>query len=403
MEKRCHEPQPGGKHIILGVSGGIAAYKSVELLRLIIKQGAGVQVVMTANATRFVAPLTFEVLSRRKVCVDLFQDRHSAAVDHIQWAQEADAVVMAPATANMVSKLANGLADDALSTLMLAVTCPVLVCPSMNSNMYLSHPVQRNLELLRSSGIVILKPAEGELAEGSTGPGRLPEPPVIMDRLQGLLTTKDFLGRRLLITAGPTREAIDPVRFISNPSSGKMGYALARAAEMRGAEVILVSGPTSLAAPVNVEIVQVTSAGEMAEAVLTRLPRADVIIKTAAVSDFRPKTVHNLKIKKDHADAVIDLERTVDILAAVGQRKQGQVVVGFAAETHDMERFALGKLKAKNLDLVVANIVGGNEGAFGSDTNQVTLFFKDGHSEQLATRDKGTLAHQLLDRIAVLK
>ena len=206
-----------GRHILLGVCGGIAAYKSAELLRLIIKQGASVQVVMTANAAQFVAPLTFEVLSRRKVCVNLFQDRHSAAVDHIQWAQEADAVVIAPATANMVSKLANGLADDALSTLMLAVSCPVLICPSMNSNMYLSDPVQRNLDLLRASEMVVLAPAEGELAEGTTGPGRLPEPSVIVDRLQGALTIKDFYRRRVLITAGPTREAIDPVRYISNP------------------------------------------------------------------------------------------------------------------------------------------------------------------------------------------
>lgn len=391
-----------GKHVILGVCGGIAAYKSAQLLRLIIKSKASAQVVMTANAARFVAPLTFEVLSRRKVCVDLFRDRHSAAVDHIQWALDADAVVIAPATANMIAKLANGIADDALSTLMLAVTCPVLICPSMNSNMYLSDPVQRNLDLLKSAGLVVLAPAEGELAEGMTGLGRLPEPEIIADRLEELLTSKDYLGRRVLITAGPTRETIDPVRYISNPSTGKMGYALARAAEMRGAEVVLVSGPTSLQAPIGVDLVRVISAEQMAQAVLDHLPRVDLVIKSAAVSDFRPAEVHDLKIKKDQAASVLTLERTEDILKAVALKKKDQIVVGFAAETHQLEAYAVEKLKAKNLDLIVANLVGGEVGGFGSDTNQVTLFYKSGAAEQLDSMPKTELSKVLLDRIADL-
>lgn len=387
------------KQIILGVCGGIASYKSAELLRLMIKSGAGVQVIMTANAAEFVAPLTFEVLSRRKVCSDLFRDRSSAAVDHIQWAQAADAVVIAPATANMVAKMANGIADDALSTLLLAATCPILVCPSMNYNMYLSPPVQRNLKRLGSMGRVVLKPTEGEMAEGTFGPGRLPEPELIADRLQKLLCPKDLQGRRVLITAGPTREAIDPVRFLSNPSSGKMGYALARAAEMRGAQVVLVSGPTAQKPPYDVEVVQVVSAAQMAEAVFARLSQVDVLIKCAAVSDFRPKTVSNVKIKKDQAELVLSLEKTEDILKTVAKMKRGQLVIGFAAETHQLDTYGREKLKAKEMDMLVANLVGGPHSGFGSDSNEVTLYFKDGSSERLDAMPKSELAHVILDRM----
>jgi phosphopantothenoylcysteine decarboxylase / phosphopantothenate---cysteine ligase len=391
------------KHIVLGVTGGIAAYKSVELLRLLVKEGAAVRVIMTANAGYFVGPMTFEALSRQRVCRTLFETTDEAAVQHIHWAQEADAVVIAPATANIIGKLAAGIADDALSTFMLAVTCPVLICPAMNSDMYASKAVQRNLRTLKEFGYIILDPDAGELACGTTGPGRLPDPPAILDAVLGLFAPKDYQGRSVLITAGPTREAIDPVRFISNPSSGKMGYAIARAAAMRGAAVTLVSGPTALPPPPNVRFVPVTSAAEMAAAVLAEMDQHHVIIKTAAVADFRPATVSNLKVKKDQAQLNLALERTQDILKAVGERKKNQTIVGFAAETHDLERSATGKLKAKHLDLIVANLVGAPDAGFCADTNRATLYFKDGTSEKLDLMPKAELAHLLLDRIAGMK
>lgn len=391
------------KHIVLGVTGGIAAYKSVELLRLLVKEGAAVRVIMTANAGHFVGPMTFEALSRQRVCRTLFETTDEAAVQHIHWAQEADAVVIAPATANIIGKLAAGIADDALSTFMLAVTCPVLVCPAMNSDMYASQAVQRNLRTLKESGYVILDPDAGELACGTTGPGRLPDPPVILDAVLGLFAPKDYQGRNVLITAGPTREAIDPVRFISNPSSGKMGYAIARAAAMRGASVTLVSGPTALPPPPNARLIAVTSAAEMAAAVLAEMDHQHVIIKTAAVADFRPVSVSNLKVKKEQAQLTLALERTQDILKAVGERKQNQILVGFAAETHDLEKSATGKLKAKHLDLIVANLIGAPDAGFCADTNRATLYFKDGTNEQVELMPKAELAHLLLDRIAGIK
>ncbi len=391
------------KMVVLGVCGGIAAYKSAELLRLLVKAGATVQVVMTANAGRFVAPLTFEVLSQQKVCVSLFDPHETAAVQHIQWAQNADAVIVAPATANVIGKLAHGIADDALTTFMLAVTAPVMICPSMNSNMYASEPVQANLEILKKHGYHILEPEAGELACGTTGPGRLPEPAYILDRFIGLRTIKDLSGKRLLVTAGPTREAIDPVRFISNPSSGKMGYALARAAELRGAEVTLVTGPTTVIPPFNVKTVAVTSAAEMATAVLERLDDADIVIKCAAVADYRPASAERHKIKKTENEQTLKLKRTQDILKTIGQRKTNQVLVGFAAETRDLDRYAAEKLRVKNLDMLVGNLVGAAGAGFESDTNQVTLFFKDGSKETLGKMLKADLAHLILDRVAAFK
>ncbi|RJQ85523.1 MAG: bifunctional phosphopantothenoylcysteine decarboxylase/phosphopantothenate--cysteine ligase CoaBC [Desulfobacteraceae bacterium] len=391
-----------GRHLVLGVCGGIAAYKSVELLRLLMKENASVRVVMTANAAHFVGPMTFEALSRKTVCRTLFETSDEAAVQHIHWAQEAEAVVIAPATANMIGKLAGGIADDALSTFMLAVACPVLVCPAMNTHMYESKAVQRNLQRLKEYGYAVLEPGAGELACGTTGPGRLPEPAIIFDALLDLLAPKDFSGRRVLITAGPTREAIDPVRFITNPSSGKMGYAIARAALMRGAQVTLVSGPSALTPPLNARVLQVTSASEMAAAVLAEMDRHDIVIKTAAVADFRPASVSDLKIKKEQAGLSIQLERTQDILKAVGERKQNQILVGFAAETHDMDAFATEKLKAKNLDMIVGNIVGGADAGFNADTNRAIVYFKNGTREQVDLMAKTDLAHLLLDRIAVM-
>jgi phosphopantothenoylcysteine decarboxylase / phosphopantothenate---cysteine ligase len=390
------------KHIVLGVCGGIAAYKSAELLRLLIKAGASARVVMTANAARFVGPLTFEVLSRQKVLSSLFDPHEPAAVQHIQWAQEADGVIVAPATANGIGKLAHGIADDALTTFMLAVTSPVMICPSMNSDMYAAEPVQANLDALKRFGYHVLEPEAGELACGTTGPGRLPEPAYILDRFSCLLTPKDLAGRRILITAGPTRESIDPVRFISNPSSGKMGYALARAAEMRGGDVTLVTGPSTLAAPFNVRMVRVTSAADMAQAVLDRLPDTDIVIKSAAVADYRPVAPAIQKIKKRAGEQTLRLERTLDILETAGQSKSGQVLVGFAAETRDLDENAAAKLAAKNLDMIVGNLIGAAGSGFETDTNQVTLYYKDGSKEPLSIMPKADLAHIVLDRVAGL-
>jgi phosphopantothenoylcysteine decarboxylase/phosphopantothenate--cysteine ligase len=391
------------KNIVLGVCGGIAAYKSVELLRRLVKLGARVRVVMTRSAARFVGPMTFAVLSENKVCLDLFDEKNDAAIRHIAWAEAAQAVVIAPATANMVAKLAHGIADDALSTFMLAVTCPVMICPSMNSNMF-EHPAhRRNLRQLEADGNLVLAPGEGELACGTTGPGRLPEPEEIVDRLISFLSPDDLAGKRFLITAGPTREAIDPVRFISNPSSGKMGYAIARAAERRGARVTLVTGPVSLAPPLNVEVVPVVTADDMAEAVFSRLEQAHVIVKVAAVSDYRPVHTETHKIKKSRDEIELVLERTTDILKTVGRRKRDdQIVVGFAAETRDMASYALKKLDEKRLDLIAANLIGPPDSGFAADTNRMTLFFADGRKTVLDVMDKDTVAHLILDQVVEL-
>ena len=389
-----------GKKIVLGVCGGIAAYKSVEFLRLLIKSGAEVQVVMTSNAGHFVGPMTFEALSRKKVCSSLFQPSDDASIQHIQWAETADAVVIAPATANIIGKLAHGIADDALSTFMLAVTCPVMICPSMNTNMYGSQQVQSNLQSLKNMGYQVVDPAAGELACGTVGPGRLPEPELIVDMLTSLMAPKDLRGKNILITAGPTREAIDPVRFISNPSSGKMGYAIARAAEIRGANVFLISGPTALTAPPNVRVSQVTTAAEMTAAVLDFMGHADIIVKCAAVADYRPVSSFDQKIKKEKALFELKLERTQDILKLVAQRKDKQIVVGFAAETQELDQFAVKKLEGKSLDMIVGNLIGRQGAGFGSDTNQVTLYYKDGRRESIGLMPKEDLAHVILDRIS---
>ncbi len=391
------------KNLVLGVSGGIAAYKSVELLRLLKKQGAHVRVVMTANAAWFVGPGTFQALSEKPVYRDLFGRGDSdAAIRHIDWAQHADAVIVAPATANIIGKLAHGIADDALSTFMLAVTAPVLVCPSMNTHMYQSAAVQRNIETLRGDGIGVLEPDCGQLACGTTGPGRLPEPEAILDRFISFLTPKDLAGLRVLVTAGPTWEAIDPVRFISNPSSGKMGFAVARAAEQRGARVTLVTGPTTLSAPLNVTVQHVRSAREMADQVLALMADADVIVKTAAVSDYRPVAMAPQKIKKHEETMTLVLTRNPDILKAVGERKGARILIGFAAETESLETNAAKKLRAKNLDIIAGNLIGSPHSGFQADTNEVTLFFRDGTNEPLPAMTKDAVAHTLLDRAAGL-
>ena len=387
------------KSIILGVSGGIAAYKSVELLRLLTKQGALVRVVMTRNAGHFVGWMTFQALSGYPVCTDLFDKGDEGSFKHIDWATEADAVVIAPATANTIGKIAHGIADDALSTMMTVVTAPVLLCPSMNTNMYQNKAVQRNLEILRKDGMGILAPGSGELACGTVGPGRLPEPEVILDRLISFLTPKDLARKKVLVTAGATQEPIDPVRFISNPSSGKMGYAVARAAEHRGADVTLVSGPTHLAPPVNVDMIRIGTAEEMAVAVLENANQYDVIIKTAAVSDYRPQTAAEHKIKKDQNTLTLQLGKTVDILKELGRRKTDQILVGFAAETEDLDKYAAKKLAEKNLDIIAGNLIGHPDSGFQCNTNKVTLYYEDGTREDLAVMEKETIAHILLDRV----
>ncbi|MFP4347079.1 MAG: bifunctional phosphopantothenoylcysteine decarboxylase/phosphopantothenate--cysteine ligase CoaBC [Thermodesulfobacteriota bacterium] len=389
------------KQLILGVCGGIAAYKSVELLRLMTKQGARVRVVMTRHAGEFVAPLTFEALSGEPVCIDLFDrtDR-DASIRHIDWAQEADAAVIAPATANLVAKLANGTADDALSTFLLAMICPVLVCPSMNTHMYQHPSVQRNLDRLKTDGHRVLEPGAGQLACGTVGPGRLPEPEQILDRLIARLTPKDLAGKRVLVTAGPTREFIDPVRFISNPSSGKMGFAVAAAAEHRGAEVTLVTGPTRLSDPADIRTIRVVSAREMAEAVFDHFEAADIIIKTAAVSDYSPRETADHKIKKGAEEMDLVLQKNIDILRTLGGRKRpNQFLAGFAAETQDLRENACKKMVEKNLDLIVGNLVGNPDSGFSADTNRVTLFFPNREKEPLEIMDKASVAHRILDRI----
>jgi len=358
-----------------------------------------VRVILTQNAQWFVGALTFEALSGQPVFRDMFQESSEASLRHIDWAREADGVIIAPATANMIGKLANGIADDPLSTFMLAVTSPVLICPSMNTHMYASHAVQRNLDTLRSDGYFLMEPGSGQLACGTTGPGRLPEPEAIFDRFLGCLSPKDLAGKKILVTAGPTIEPIDPVRFISNPSSGKMGFSVARAAAHRGAEVTLISGPTHLADPMNVTTIRVRTAAEMAHQVFQLMENADVVIKSAAVCDYGPKESKAHKIKKGKSEMVLRLQQNKDILKTLGRKKKHQVLVGFAAETRDLKKNATQKLAEKNLDIIVGNLVGSVDSGFESETNTVTLFFKDGTAESLPTMDKLEVAHILLDRI----
>lgn len=390
-----------GKNVTLGVTGGIAAYKSVELLRLMTGAGAGVRVIMTENARWFVGPGTFQALSGTPVCTSVF-DEGDAAIRHIEWAQATDLAVIAPATANCVGKLAGGIADDALSTYMLVVTAPVVICPAMNTAMYQHPSVQRNLDILRGYGHILIEPDAGQLACGTTGPGRLPEPAAIMEKLAAVMAPDDLAGRTILVTAGPTREAIDPVRFISNPSSGKMGFAIAAAARQRGARVLLVSGPVALRDPVDVEIQRVTTAREMHDCVMGLLAEADIVIKTAAVSDYRPASPAVHKMKKGADRLTLELEKTQDILREIGQHKGRRLLVGFAAETQDLTRNAAQKLKEKNLDLIVGNIIGAPESGFGGDINKVTIFHPDGTAEALDAMSKDQVAHRLLDRIVAL-
>ena len=389
------------KNILLGVTGGIAAYKTVELLRLLKKAGATVNVIMTNSAQKFVGKTTFEVLSENPVLSDLFFDTQSS-VKHIDLATRADAVIIAPATANTIAKLAHGIADDALSTTLLAVTCPVMICPSMNTDMYQNIRVQRNLDILEKDGWHILDPDSGVLACKTVGAGRLPDPWFIFDRVEAMLTKKDLNGRKILVSAGPTVEPIDPVRFISNHSSGKMGYAIARAAEKRGGQVTLVSGPVSLEAPVGVERIDVATCEEMSVQMLANLDQADIIIKVAAVADYKPidPKTHKIKKKDNNKDFFISMTENPDIVKLIGEKKtKNQFLVGFAAETDDLENNALLKIKKKNLDMIAANLVGSSGSGFKADTNKVKLFFRDGSFFDIPLMDKNDVADILIDQI----
>lgn len=388
------------KRVIVGVTGGIAAYKAAELVRLLMKAGAQTKVAMTQNATRFVSPLTFEALSENKVVCDMW-DGATGPMDHIHLGQGAGLVIIAPATANFIAKMAHGLGDDFLSTMVLAASAPVLVCPAMNSHMFLNAATQANLEMLRQRGFTIMEPAEGGLACGTEGPGRLPEPEDILEEARKLLSTQDLAGLRFLVTAGPTIEPLDPVRYMTNRSSGRMGYAVARGARMRGGNVTLVSGPTTLKPPRGVACEKVNTAEEMRRAVMDQCGRFDVIIKAAAVLDYKPKEKAAQKIKRKGEMQTIEFIENPDILAELGcdQGAGRRLLVGFAAETEDLLSNAAGKLKKKNLDMIVANDVSRKDAGFEVDTNSVKVIYRDGRVEEWELMAKEEVADRLLDRI----
>lgn len=393
-------------NVVLGVGGGIAAYKAAELARALMERGHSVQVIMTRAARQFVRPLTFAALTGRKVITHLFpagggEETLASAVEHIRVAQEGDLLVVAPATADLLAKFAHGLADDFLTTMYLAFTGPVVLAPAMNTHMWRHPATQRNLETLRARGHTIIEPEEGALACGMVGPGRLADPARIAELVSQLLERRrDLEGECVLVTAGPTQEPLDPVRYISNRSSGKMGYALAEAAAARGARVILISGPVHLSPPVGVELLRVETAAEMREAVLARAPQATIIIKAAAVADYCLPHPPERKRKKTPARWSLELEPTPDILAELGKIKGESLLVGFAAETDDLVEEARRKLQAKNCDLIVANRV---QDAFGSDENEVVLLMRTGETVRLPRARKRELADRIFDHLLQLR
>lgn len=394
-----------GKRIAVGVCGGIAAFKTAELVSRLVKEGCEVRVAMTSNATRFVSPLTFATLSRNPVITSTFTDPSAWRVDHVELARWAEAMVIAPATANVIGKIAAGIGDDFLTTCVMAMRCPILVVPAMNSAMWGSPAVRRNVQVLRSDGFDVMEPEEGVLACQDWGKGRMPSPERIVRRLRWLLTPKDLSGVRVLVTAGPTREHLDPVRYISNPSSGKMGYAIAEAAADRGAVVTLVTGPTQLEPPENVDVVRVVSAREMYNRVLERFESQQVVIKAAAVSDYRPVQVEPHKIKKSAGELQLKLEKTEDILEELGRRKGNRILVGFAAETRDLVQHAVDKIKRKNLDFIVVNDVSpasAGKSGFESDTNAVKIIDSEFNVTDVPLQPKAELAHVILDRVVQL-
>lgn len=392
-----------GKNVILGVTGGIAAYKACELVRSLVREGASVQVIMTQNATQFVSPLTFQTLSGKRVAIKTFDLEWESEIGHISLADKADLIIVAPATAAFIGKAASGMADNLLLTVLLATKSPVLLCPAMNVNMYSNPAVQENVEKLRKRGFLVLEPEEGNLACGWEGKGRLPEIEEIVEHAEKAFSPKDLVGERILVTAGATREFIDSVRFISNPSSGKMGYAIARTGWMRGGDVILISAKAEVPPLRSVRLINAPSVSEMYEAVMRNLNWATIVIKAAAVGDYRPVETIRGKLKKSPKEFTLKLERTEDILLDVGKRKNGRLVVGFAAEAEDIVENSLGKLRKKNADLIVANDILKSGGAFGEDTNAVYFVDKWGKVEELPVMTKHEVAERIFDKIMEIK
>ena len=381
-----------GKTVVLGVTGSIAAYKIANLASMLVKLHADVNVIMTRNATNFINPITFETLTGNKCLIDTFDRNFQFNVEHVALAKRADIFMVAPASANVIGKIAHGIADDMLTTTIMACKCPKLISPAMNTNMFENPILQDNLKILEKYGYELIQPASGYLACGDTGAGKMPEPETLLQYiLRTIAKEKDLAGKQILITAGPTQEKIDPVRYISNHSTGKMGYALARAAMLRGARVTLVTGPVAIEPPMFVDVVPVTSAQHMADAVISRAPQMDIIIKAAAVADYRPVNPADEKIKKrDGEEASISLERTTDILKTLGeQKKEGQFLCGFSMETENMLENSKAKLEKKNLDMIVANNLKVQGAGFGTDTNVVTLITKDTIKElELMSKDQ---------------
>ena len=388
-----------GKHIVLGVTGSIAAYKTASLASMLMKQKADVTVIMTPNATNFINPITFESLTGNKCLVDTFDRNFEFQVEHVSLAKQTDVLLVAPASANVIAKAARGIADDMLTTTLLACTCPKIFAPAMNTRMYQNPIVQDNMKTLVSYGMEVIRPARGYLACGDTGEGKMPDPEVLYEYIVKALTPKDMAGKKVLVTAGPTREKIDPVRYISNHSTGKMGYAIARQAMMRGADVTLVSGKVSIEPPMEVKTVPVVSAADMAQAVKEAAPEQDIIIKAAAVADYRPRVTADEKLKKKDEELSVELERTEDILAFLGaHRKEGQFMCGFSMETEHMLENSRAKLEKKNIDMIVANNLKQEGAGFGTDTNVVTFLTRD-ETVELPIMSKEDVADRLLDHI----
>ena len=390
-----------GKTVVLGVTGSIAAYKIATLASMLVKKQASVHVIMTKNATNFINPITFETLTGHKCLVDTFDRNFEFQVEHVSLAKQADVVMIAPASANVIGKLAHGLADDMLTTTLLACKCPRIVSPAMNTAMFENPIVQDNLKILEKYGYEVIQPASGYLACGDTGSGKMPEAETLYQYIERTLAgPKDLVGKKVLVTAGPTQENIDPVRYITNHSSGKMGYAVARAAMLRGADVTLVSGQTALTPPMFVKYVQITTAEEMYQEVISRSDEQDIIIKAAAVADYRPKTVYENKVKKKEGQMAIELERTRDILAYLGEhKKENQFLCGFSMETENMIGNSRAKLQKKNLDMVAANNVKVEGAGFQGDTNVMTLITQD-QEIALPLMSKEEAANKILDIIA---